>query len=161
MSSPDTKSPPPETIPSDVFYAQDERRRHSHVLSFGSAWRDPPWTDEAHVLEIMWLGATHEIVAFYITYDWSRLAPGQVTRDAALAAGLELGVDSGTGIGRMLADADLATSDVHVRLLGTVGSDLECHELLWDWRWVQHHPDGYSHIIEKIHAHDRGQQGGS
>jgi hypothetical protein len=149
------KSPPPDTIPSEEFYAQDERRRHSHVLSYGSAWRDGAWTDDNHVIEIMWLGATHEIVSFYITYDWSRLAPGQMTRDAALAAGLELGADAGIGVGRMLADADLATADVHVRLLGLVGSDLECHELLWDWRWVQHHSDGYAHIVERIRAHNR------
>jgi len=155
MTAPDAKMPPPDTIPREEFYAQDERRRHSHVLSYGSAWKQPPWTDESHVLELMWFGATHEIVAYFITYDWSRLGPGRLARDAASAAVQEIAVESGAGIGRMLADTDLATSDIHVRVLGVVRSDLECHELLWDWRWMQHHRDGFEHVRQRIDEHVR------
>jgi hypothetical protein len=38
-------------------------------------------------------------------------------------------------------------------VLGTVHSDLECHELLWDWRWMQHHRDGFEHVVERITSH--------
>lgn len=143
---------PNDVISRDDFYQQDERRRTSHVLSYGSGWKQPSWSDESHVIELMWFGATHELVAYYITYDWDRLAPGQLNRDDALATGLELGVDSGYGVGRILGDQDLATSEIDVELLATLGSDLECHELLWGWRWWQHHPDGLDHVRERIRA---------
>jgi len=141
---------PTGTIPREEFYQQDERRGHSHVLSFGSAWQQPPWTDSGHVIELMWFGATHELVAYFITYDWDRLAPGKLTRDVVLSEGLELGADSGYGVGRVLGDQDLATSEIDVEVLATLGSDLECHELLWGWRWWQHHEDGLAHVRKRI-----------
>jgi hypothetical protein len=143
-------SEPQQLISRNDFYDQDERRRGSRVLSYGASWQQPPWTDSNHVIELMWLGATHELVAYYITYDWSRLAPGTQNRDVVIATGLQLAVDSGTGVGRMLGDLDLATSDVDVEMLATLNSDLECHELLWGWRWWQHHADGLAHVRERI-----------
>jgi hypothetical protein len=143
-------SQPQNLIPRNAFYDQDERRRDSRVLSYGASWQQPPWTDSSHVIELMWFGVTHELVAYFITYDWSRLAPGALNRDAAIATGLELAVDSGSGVGRMLGDEDLATSEIDVEVLATLGSDLECHELLWGWRWWQHHADGLAHVRERI-----------
>jgi hypothetical protein len=144
---------PPDTVSFADFRAADERRTHSHVLSFGSAWKVPGWTDDDHVVEIFWYGATHEIVANFITYDWGRLGPGRLNRDSVAAEGFELVADSGSGVGRVLGDYDLATSDIHVRVLGHVHSGLQCHELLWDWRWMQHHPDGFEHVSARIRDH--------
>jgi hypothetical protein len=141
---------PTGTIPREEFYRQDERRRHSHVLSYGSAWTQPPWTDSSHVIELMWFGATHEVVAYYISYDWDRLGPGKLNRDVALSEGLELAVDSGYGTGRVLHDQDLATSEIDVEVLATLDSDLQCHELLWGWHWWQHHDDGLEHVRDRI-----------
>jgi hypothetical protein len=141
---------PQHLISRNDFYAQDERRRDSHVLSYGASWQQPPWTDSSHVIELMWLGTTHELVAYYITYDWSRLAPGTQNRDVVIATGLQLAVDSGTGVGRMLGDEDLATSEIDVELLATLDSALECHELLWGWHWWQHHADGLAHVRQRI-----------
>jgi hypothetical protein len=138
---------PPEGLPTlDEFNTQNEARRGSHVLSYGSAWRQAGWTDNSHVIELLWIGATHELVAFYITYDWDRLSPGKMTRDAALGGSLDIGLDSGFGIGRGLGDADLATSEIDVEVLATLDSDLACHELLWGWQWWQHHVDGLDHV---------------
>jgi hypothetical protein len=148
-----TKTPPADSVSSEQFYADDERRRDSHVLSYGSGWTDGDWNDDSHVIELEWFGATHEIVAYYITYDWDRLAPGRINRDEVEGAALEILADSGQGVGRILGDMDTATSDVHMRVLGVVHSDLQCHELLWDWHWIQHHKDGLAHVAERIREH--------
>jgi hypothetical protein len=138
---------PPKGLPTlDEFNEQNEARRRSHVLSYGSAWKQPGWTDASHVIELLWMGATHELVAFYITYNWDRLAPGQLTRDAAIGGSLDIGLDAGFGIGRGLGDADLATSEINVELIATLNSDIACHELLWGWHWWQHHEDGLEHV---------------
>jgi hypothetical protein len=155
------KSPPPDTVPRAQFEAEDERRQHSRVLSYGSGWIDPGWTDDEHKVELMWLGATHEVVAYYISYDWSRLGPGQLNRDAAVAGVEEIGADVGSGVGRMLGDMDLATSDIHVRVLGVLHTALQCHELLWDWRWMQHHSDGLAHVTARITEHAAPSAAGS
>jgi hypothetical protein len=133
----------------EEFNVANERRRHSHVLSYGSAWQLAGWSDHDHVVELMWIGATHELTAFYITYDWSRLAPGKLSRDVALGELSEFAFDSGTGAGRALGDTDLATSRIDIEVLGTLSSDLACHELMWGWRWWQHHADGLEHVRAK------------
>jgi hypothetical protein len=138
---------PPEGSPSqEQFYEQDESRRGSHVLSYGSAWQQPGWTDSNHVVELLWIGGSHELVAYYISYDWSRLAPGTMSRDAAFAGSSDILFDSGVGVGRALHDVDLATSEIDVDVIAKLDSDLACHELLWGWRWWQHHPDGLEHV---------------
>jgi len=138
---------PPQGLPTLAeFNAQNPQRVGSRVLSYGSAWKQAGWTDDSHVIELIWLGATHELVAFYITYDWDRLAPGQRARDALLGEALNIGVDSGIGIGRELRDIDLSTSEIDVELIATLDSDLACHELLWGWHWWQHHADGLDHV---------------
>jgi hypothetical protein len=98
------------------------------------------------VVELLWMGGSHELVAYYISYDWSRLAPGQLNRDVAVAAAGEILADSGAYIGRELHDIDLATSEVDVEVIAKLDSDIACHELLWGWRWWQHHPDGLDHV---------------
>jgi hypothetical protein len=141
----------PEGLPTlQEFNTQNDARRGSHVLSYGSAWRLPGWTDDSHVIELLWIGATHELVAFYITYDWDRLAPGQLSRDAAIGGSLDILIDSGAGVGRELRDVDLSTSEIVVELLGALESDLACHELLWGWHWWQHHADGLEHVRARI-----------
>jgi hypothetical protein len=145
---------PPEGLPSqEEFNAENEARRGSRVLSYGNSWQQAGWTDDNHKIELLWIGATHELVAFYITYDWDRLSPGQTNRDTALAEGLDLAVDSGYGVGRALHDVDLATSEIDVEVLGSLESDLACHELLWGWHWWQHHADGLDHVRERIREH--------
>lgn len=134
-----------------MFYEQDERRRGSHVLSYGTGWRDQAWTTLAgHVVELMWFGATHELTALYIAYDWDRLPHGQLARDSVLATAEADGLDAGNALGRALADADLAVSDTFIKVLTTLPSALECHRLLWDWRWLQHHPDGLAQVQRRI-----------
>jgi hypothetical protein len=148
----------PEGLVSQAdFYAEDEARRASRVLSYGSSWQQPGWTDDSHKVELMWIGATHELVALYITYDWDRLDPRQLNQDAAAGETLDVFVDSGTYVGRTLGDVDLATSEVDVELLATLGSDLECHELLWGWHWWQHHADGLEHVRARVSAHTSGR----
>jgi hypothetical protein len=132
------------------FYDQDETRRGSQVLSFGSSWQRAGWTDNDHKIELLWIGGSHELVAYYITYDWSRLAPGKLQRDALGAEALNIAVDSGIGIGRELGDVDLATSEIDVEVLAKLDSDLACHELLWGWRWWQHHEDGLDHVRARV-----------
>jgi hypothetical protein len=142
---------PPDGLPTQAeFHQQNPIRDGSRVLSFGSSWQQPGWTDSSHVIELLWIGATHELVAYYITYDWSRLAPGKLGRDALAAEALNIVGDVGSGIGRELGDVDLATSEIDVDLLATLDSDLACHELLWGWRWWQHHPDGLEHVRQRI-----------
>jgi hypothetical protein len=131
------------------FNQQNEARIGSRVLSYGSGWKQPGWTDDSHVIELLWIAATHELVAFHITYDWNRLAPGAMSRDAAIGGDLDILIDSGFGIGRGLGDVDLATSEIDVELLATLRSDLACHELLWGWQWWQHHADGLEHVRAK------------
>jgi hypothetical protein len=138
---------PPEGLPTQAEFEEQNPARHgSRVLSYGSAWKQDGWTDDSHVIELMWIGATNELVAFYITYDWNRLAPGQLTRDAVAAEAFNIGLDSGFGIGRELSDVDLSTSEIDVEVLATLDSDLACHELLWGWHWWQHHEDGLEHV---------------
>jgi hypothetical protein len=138
---------PPDGLPTQAeFDAQNPARQGSRVLSYGSAWKQAGWTDDSHVIELMWIGATNELVAFYITYDWNRLGPGKLTRDAVAAQAWNIGLDSGVGIGRELSDVDLSTSEIDVELLARLGSDLACHELLWGWHWWQHHADGLEHV---------------
>jgi hypothetical protein len=140
----------PHGLPSLAEFNQgNEARVGSRVLSYGSAWKQPGWTDDSHVIELLWIGATHELVAFHITYDWNRLAPGKLSRDAALGGDLDIIADSGVGIGRGLGDVDLATSDIRVEVLATLHSDVACHELLWGWQWWQHHADGLEHVRAK------------
>lgn len=141
---------PNGVVPQAEFRAQNIKREHSSVLSYGSAWQLDGWTDGSHVIELLWFGATHELVAYYITYDWAKLAPGKITRDTAAAEFESVAFDSGSGIGRELADADLATSEIDVEVLGTLSSDVACHELLWGWRWWQHHVDGLEHVRAQI-----------
>jgi hypothetical protein len=142
----------PGAVPVEEFYEQDERRRKSHVLSYGSGWQQPGVTDANHVLELIWYAATRELVAYYITYDWNRLAPGKMSRDSTRAAAGETVLDSGAGIGRMLGDEDLATSEADVLVLAVLDSAMECHEALWGWRWWQHHPDGFTHVLQRLKA---------
>jgi hypothetical protein len=142
---------PPEGLPTLAqFNEANEARVGSTVLSYGSAWKQAGWTDESHVIELMWIGATHELTAFYITYDWARLAPATMSRDAALGGSLDIVLDSGAGVGRGLGDADLATSEIDVEVLAVLDSDLACHELLWGWHWWQHHEDGLEHVRARI-----------
>lgn len=176
-------STPTQRVPLEEFYAADSRRGGSRVLSYGSAWRVPGWTEPAgsagsadaraadppaagqpggpgapadtegevrRVVEVLWISATRELVALYITYDFARLHPGRLTQDSVLGSVAELAVDAGQGVGRMLGDLDLATSDVEVEVLAVLPSDLACHELLWDWRWRQHHRDGFADIRRRI-----------
>jgi hypothetical protein len=138
-------TPPTDLLTQEQFYEQNEARR-GHVLSYGSSWQQPGWTDGNHVIELMWIGGSHELVAYYITYDWSRLAPGRLNRDSVVAEGADILFDSGAGVGRELGDVDLATSQIDVDVIATLDSDLACHELLWGWRWWQHHPDGLEHV---------------
>lgn len=145
----------PGAVPVRTFYEQDERRRRSQVLSYGSSWQQPGVTDDTHVLELIWYAATHELVAYYITYDWSRLAPGQKQRDALRGSLDQTALDDGAGIGRMLGDEDLATSEADVLVLAGLSSGLECHEILWGWRWWQHHPDGFAHVLARLEEHER------
>lgn len=142
---------PPEGLPTQAeFNSQNEARGNSRVLSYGSSWQQAGWTDDGHVIELIWLGATHELVAFYITYDWNRLAPGTLSRDAAVGGSLDIALDSGYGVGRVLDDVDLATSEIDVELLATLDSNLACHELLWGWHWWQHHADGLDHVRARV-----------
>lgn len=144
----------PDALPSqEEFYEQNEKRRDSHVLSYGSGWQRPGWTGHGRVVEVLWFGATHEVVAYYITYDWAKLPRGRLARDEARAEVDNLFIDSGVGIGRSLGDLDLATSSITVEVLGVVHSDIECHEVMWGWRWWQHHPDGLDHYRQRISEH--------
>jgi hypothetical protein len=141
---------PTTLVPLATFYDQKPERKDSHVLNYGSGWRVADWTDGDHVVDVLWFGETHELVAFYMTYDWSKLAPGKLSRDALVAEGLDIAIDDGMGIGRVFGDMDLARTDVHVEILGTVKSDLACHELMWGWQWWHHHPDGLDHVRQRI-----------
>lgn len=176
-------SNPTQRIPLEEFYTADPRRGGSRVLSYGSAWRFPGWTESAgdageagaqapgtppeapdhgpagptgtegevrRVVELLWISATRELVALYITYDFARLHPGRLTQDSVLGSVAEFAVDAGQGVGRMLGDLDLATSDVQVEVLAELPGDLACHELLWDWRWRQHHRDGLMEVRRRI-----------
>jgi hypothetical protein len=145
----------PQSLPTQAeFYEQNEARRGSHVLSYGSSWQQPGWTDDSHKIELMWIKATNELVAFYITYDWDRLSPGAVAIDTVAASAFDVFVDSGYGVGRTLADMDLATADVEVELIATLDSDRACHELLWGWHWWQHHADGLDHVRARARERD-------
>lgn len=153
MSAPAGRQPPAGSVEREEFYADDDRR-HSHVLSYGSAWQDPSWTgDEGHVIELMWFGKTNELVAYYLRYDWSRLPSGEMGRGVLETEALDVAsLESGAPIGRFLHDVDLATSDVWMLVLGVLPSALRCHELLWDWRWLQHHPDGLAEVKRRVAA---------
>jgi hypothetical protein len=145
--------PPAGTVPAEQFYEQDERRANSRVLSYGSGWQQPGWSDQSHVIQLYWVDASKELVAFYITYDWDRLSPANMVQESALQEAGETLEDlggSGDGVGKLLGDLDLATTDVEVRVLAKLGSSLECHELLWNWRWIQHHPDGLATVVARL-----------
>lgn len=145
--------PPSGAVPAEDFYDQDERRASSRVLNYGSGWQQAGWSDSSHVIQLYWIDATHELAAFYITYDWSRLSAQAMPQESATQVAAMTFEDlggSGDGVGQLLGELDLATSSVSVRVLATLGSGLECHELLWNWRWLQHHPDGLDTVLEKI-----------
>jgi hypothetical protein len=160
MTNDSAVQPPAGTIPAEQYYEQDERRASSRVLSYGSGWQQAGWSDQSHVIQLYWVDATKELVAFYITYDWGRLNADHVPEESVLQEAGETLEDlggSGDGVGKLLGELDLATTDVEVRVIAKLDSSLECHELLWNWRWVQHHPDGLSVVMDRIarkHGHD-------
>lgn len=134
----------------DDFYAKNPKRAASHVLRYGGSWVEHGFTDSSHVIDVEWFSATNELVAFYVTFDWNQLAPGKLDRDELLGAGGDIALDSGAGIGRFLGDLDLAAVDAQVEILATLDSHRECEEIMWGWRWWQHHPDGLDYVRSRI-----------
>jgi hypothetical protein len=149
-------SAPSGTLPADRFYAEDRRRVTSSDLSYGSGWRRLGWSDDTHVVELYWLGATRELAAFYVAYDWGRVDPEEMTVGASEILGEETG--SGVEVGHALRVLDEAAAAVYVEVLGSLASDLACHEVMWGWRRLQHHPDGLDHIRARVAQHLSGQQ---
>ena len=139
---------PVGTVRAEEFYEADTRRATSRDLSYGSGWKVAGWSDQTHVVELYWLGATHELVAFYVAYDWSRVDPDDMKISAAEALGEAGG--SGLEIGHVLRVQDEAAAGTFVEVLANLSSDLECHEVMWGWHWLQHHPDGLTHIRSRI-----------
>jgi hypothetical protein len=140
---------PAGTVTARAFYDADRRRAASRTLGYGSRWQRPGWTgDDSHVVELYWLGATHELVAFYVHYDWSQVDPSELT----VSASEELGEDFGSGveIGHVLRVLDEASAQIYVEVLADVHSDLACHELMFGWQWLQHHPDGLAQLRARI-----------
>jgi hypothetical protein len=137
------------TISPRDFYSHDRRRATSPTLSYGSHWYREGWSDDPnHVIELYWLGGTHELTAFYVHYDWSRVDPHELTVSASEVLDAEFG--SGTEVGHVLRVLDETTDEVHVEVLAIVHSDLACHELMFGWQWLQHHRDGLTHIRRRI-----------
>ncbi len=50
---------------------------------------------------------------------------------------------------RVLAEASAA---IYVAVLAQLDSDLECHEVMFGWQRLQHHPDVLSHIRRRLAA---------
>ena len=124
------------------------------MLSYGNSWQLPGWTDDSHKIELLWIGATHELVAFYITYDWDRLQP----RARSTGTPRWPRVWTSRSTPASVSGARCATSTwprrrSTSRCSGTLESDLACHELLWGWHWWQHHADGLDHVRERIREH--------
>jgi len=140
---------PVGTIPVHLFYAQDERRAASRTLNYGSRWTREGWTGDAdHVVELYWLSATHELVAFYVAYDWSRVDPSELTLSASETIGEDYG--AGLEVSHLLRVLDEASAEIYVEVLAHLGSDLECHKVMFGWQWLQHHPDGLDHIRHRL-----------
>jgi hypothetical protein len=158
MTSEPTAQPAPDsrraaqpdgTVTAQEFYDADRRRAPSRTLSYGSLWVREGWTgDPTHVVELYWLGATNELVAFYVHYDWSLVDPHELTISAAEMLGADFG--SGVEIGHVLRVLDEVSDQIYAEVLAVVQSDLACHELMFGWQWLQHHPDGLSHIRQRI-----------
>jgi hypothetical protein len=142
---------PAGTIPAESFYAEDKRRATSPDLSYGSGWKRAGWSDSTHVVELYWLGVTHELAAFYVAYDWTSVDPSEMKVSAGEVLGEETG--SGVEIGQVLRVLDDAAAAIYVEVLAVLSSDLACHELMWGWQWLQHHPDGLAHIRDRIARH--------
>ncbi len=131
------------------FYARDPRRATSQTLSYGSRWTREGWTgDASHVVELYWLGATHELVAFYVEYDWARVDPSDLTLSASEVIGEDFG--AGVEVGHVLRVLDEASAAIYVEVLAHLRSDLDCHEVMFGWQWLQHHPDGLAHIRHRL-----------
>jgi hypothetical protein len=113
----------------EQFYDQDKRRATSRDLSYGSAWKLAGWSDETHVVELYWLGATHELVACYVVLDWSRVSLDERKTSGAEMLGEAAG--SGAEIGHVLRVLDEAAAATSVEVLAHLDSDLECHEVMW------------------------------
>jgi hypothetical protein len=140
---------PAGTMPAAEFYRADPRRSTSRTLSYGSRWVKDGWTwDPNHVVELYWLGATHELVAFYVRYDWTQVDPAELTTSASEVVGEDFG--SGLEVGHVLGVLADATDEIYVEVLAVLSSDLECHEVMFGWHWVQHHPDGFAQIRRRL-----------
>ncbi len=140
---------PAGSVPATQFYDQDPRRAAGRTLSYGSRWAQPGWTDQPdHVVELYWLGATHELVAFYVAYDWTEVDP----RELMLTTDEVLGEDYGAGLelGHLQRVLDEASTATYVEVLARLGSDLECHQVMVGWPWLQHHPDGLGHLRRRL-----------
>jgi|GEM_PF-3744467 len=148
----DAATPPAVAVPADTFYGADPRRGDSKVLSYGSGWRQPGWSDDTHVVQVYWLRATHELVVFYVAYNWDLLSEEAVAESApaSFTGMLNSSFGSGEELGRVLGDLDTATTATWVEVLGRLRSDLECHEVMWNWLWLQHHPDGLAELRQRV-----------
>jgi len=140
---------PPGSIPVRDFYRQDSRRSTSRTLAYGSGWLQQGWTgDTTHMIDLYWLGATHELAAFYVRYDWSQVDPAELTMSASEIPGGDFG--SGVEVGHLLRVLGEASAEIYVEVLAQLDSALQCHELMFGWQWLQHHPDGFSHIRTRV-----------
>jgi hypothetical protein len=110
------------------------------------------------VIELYWLGATHELAAFFVHYDWSQVDPTELTMSAAEIVGGIFG--SGVEVGHVLRTLDEASVEIYVEVLARLDSDLQCHELMFGWQWLQHHPDGFVHIRQRLREHQQVSEPG-
>ncbi len=139
---------PTGTMTADQFYSQNEQRATGRSLGYGSGWKQEGWSDETHVVEVYWMKDSHELVVFYVAYDWSRVDPTESTVSAAEAVGAETG--GGVELGNVLRMQDEATTDVYVEVLAHLGTHDECRKAMHGWHWLQHHPDGLEQLRQRV-----------
>jgi hypothetical protein len=148
MPSPPQTPAPAGTIPAEKFYSEDERRATGRDLSYGSGWKRAGWSDDTHVVQLYWMKDSHELVAFYIAYDWSRVDPSELKVSALEAVGEEAG--GGLELGQSLRVQDEAAAEIHVEVLAHLDSKHQRREVMHGWHWLQHHPDGLDEIRARI-----------
>src|SRR5215213_668300 len=113
------------------FYAEDERRRRSEELVYGSGWRDE--SDPGATWELRWFEMTGELCAMR--------HPGI---DFITVGGESTGVGSTT----------LGTSYT-VKVLGVVESRVTLERLLAGWDFHMGTPDGLRWLRERLDGQPR------